>query len=311
MATEEKKMEIETENPPALENISEKPAQDDASKPKVGGDLKYFKDLPLRFSLVILQMSSIEPEEREKGLENIETIIRNTSPNSYFGDAKSLEDEKQKFIILWKGIISNYWLCDKELPQHKCAEKIASLLHVFACPGQRRTFFESFWQEYESFWFNIDKHRESKCISLIRYFLKSTFRWIKEDIDTKQDVSTLNYVFGYFKDKIMVLLPPMHHLNMKIQIASLLIPCLEAIFGGQENEFGKKYFSEEAIVSLFEPFFVLWASEFTQKQVVGCIQNEILEEFNEYSGFYLKFFQFFQIFLTKLTKNSEKTRSRI
>ncbi len=70
------------------------------------------------------------------------------------------------------------WHSDKPLIQHEVAQNLSSLIHCFSDTNDAALFVDAFLWTMQNEWPKIDKYRLDKFMSLYRYFIRDTFKYL-------------------------------------------------------------------------------------------------------------------------------------
>eukprot|EP01080_Neovahlkampfia_damariscottae_P004241 gene4241-7578_t len=197
-------------------------------------------------------LASVDQDDRDKALQKLQKVFREKKPLT-----------KTDFQKLWQGIYYCYWLADRQAYQDEMGIFVASLLqeldeeYFFLYLS---TFYEIMIEKYPK----LDKHRVSKYLSLLRYFVQQSIVWLKNN----------NYNENLMKKYSELLLTsPLsldHFLtdSIKGHLSDVLILELE--------NFGGKQLNDDILLEFFRPFFILF-SKTSSKALLKTMEEEFME----------------------------------
>ncbi len=116
-------------------------------------------------------LASVEPKIRQKGLENLKSILNQITP--------------EQFPKICTGLYYLYWYSDGLDSQMADRAAICSLIDL-VCNEEKFTWLETFMATLIDLWDGVDYHRTDKYLKLLREWFRAVYTWLNDLPDAKK-----------------------------------------------------------------------------------------------------------------------------
>eukprot|EP00484_Ammonia_sp_Unknown_P018995 CAMPEP_0197028136 /NCGR_PEP_ID=MMETSP1384-20130603/7901_1 /TAXON_ID=29189 /ORGANISM="Ammonia sp." /LENGTH=593 /DNA_ID=CAMNT_0042457089 /DNA_START=7 /DNA_END=1788 /DNA_ORIENTATION=+ len=115
------------------------------------------------------KLAASAKHRRDEGVAMVKSILSNADESAM---------DKIKMTQLWKALFYAFWMSDKVLIQQELARRLANFIKLCSSDSVSMLYIECFFECMEREWTGIDYLRMSKFLSLVRYFVHSSFDYL-------------------------------------------------------------------------------------------------------------------------------------